>query len=97
MSPSPNSTPSEICQRILRYLQDHPEAADSLEGIASWWLPQSGQVESTEAVQEALALLVAQQRIARIDLADRRTLYQSVDKAAGSHTAPNPPNPRRQS
>jgi Fe2+ or Zn2+ uptake regulation protein len=94
MNPSPDSTQSELCQRILRYLQEHPEAADSLEGIASWWLPQSGQAMSTEAVREALALLVAQQRIARIDLADRHTLYQRVDKA-GSPAAPKQPRPRR--
>jgi Fe2+ or Zn2+ uptake regulation protein len=93
MSPSPNSNPSELCQRILRYLHEHPEAADSLEGIASWWLPPSGPAVSTEAVREALALLVAQQRIARIDLADRHTLYQRVDKAPGSPAAPKPPNP----
>ncbi|HJV48065.1 MAG TPA: hypothetical protein VJ549_02200 [Geothrix sp.] len=85
MTPSPHPEPSELCRGILDYLRAHPEAADSLEGIASWWLPASGYSAPTEAVQEALALLVAEHRIARIDLADGRTLYQSVDKVSGSH------------
>ncbi|GLH74177.1 hypothetical protein GETHLI_26790 [Geothrix limicola] len=85
-----NSDPSELCQGILRYLRAHPEAADSLEGIASWWLPASGYSATTEAVQLALTQLVAEHRIARIDLADGRTLYQSVDKVSGSHPAWKP-------
>jgi hypothetical protein len=89
--------PNVLCQGILQYLRAHPDAADSLEGIASWWLPQSGFSVTSEAVQEALALLVAERRIARIDLADGRTLYQSVDKVSGSQAAWKPPTtPRSQ-
>jgi hypothetical protein len=97
MTASPISDPRVICQGILHYLHNHPEAADSLEGIASWWLPASDLVVTPEVVQEALALLVAERRIARIDLADGRTLYQSIDKASGSHPAWKPPTPRRRS
>ena len=28
---------------ILRYLLAHRDARDTIEGIAQWWLPQSGQ------------------------------------------------------
>jgi hypothetical protein len=86
-----------ICQGILQYLHDHPEAADSLEGIAAWWLPSPEHAPALEAVQEALALLVQEHRIARIDLADGRTLYQGIDKISGSHPAWKPSNPRRRS
>jgi Fe2+ or Zn2+ uptake regulation protein len=95
MTPFPHSNPSDICRGILQYLHDHPEAADSLDGIASWWLPQSGQSVTLESVQAALAQLVAEHRIARIDLADGRTLFQSIDKVSGSHPAWKPPSPRR--
>ncbi len=94
MTATPVPDPRAIGQSILAYLQVHPEAADSLEGIASWWLPQSGYAGTLEAVQEALGLLVAEQRIARIDLADGRTLYQSVGKVSGAHPALKP-DPRR--
>ena len=93
----PNSNPSEICLGILQYLHDHPEAADSLDGIASWWLPQSGFSVTIESVQAALAQLVEERQIARIDLADGRTLFQSIDKVSGSHPAWKPPSPRRRS
>lgn len=95
MTPIPPSDPSEICRGILQYLHDHPEAADSLDGIASWWLPQSGHSVTIEAVQAALAQLVEGHQIARIDLADGRTLFQSIDKVSGSHPAWKPPSPRR--
>jgi len=72
--------PKVICESILHYLSLHPEAADSLEGIASWWLPPSNRTVTTDAVQAALTLLVVEHRIALIDLADGRTLYQSVTK-----------------
>lgn len=95
MTPIPPSDPSEICRGILQYLHDHPEAADSLDGIASWWLPQSGLSVSIESVQAALAQLVEGHQIARIDLADGRTLFQSIDKVSGSHPTWKPPSPRR--
>ena len=95
MTLSPKSNPSEICQGILQYLHDHPEAADSLDGIASWWLPQSGHSVTIESVQAALVQLVEEHRIARIDLADGRTLFQSIDKVTGSHPAWKPISARR--
>lgn len=95
MTPSAPPDPRVICQDILHYLHEHPDAADSLEGIASWWLPSPEHAITLEAVQEALALLVVEHRIARIDLADGRTLYQSVDKVSGSHPAWKPTSSRR--
>ncbi len=94
MTPAPVSDPSVLCTGILQYLQDHPEAADSLEGITDWWLPPEKFSVTTKAVQEALDLLVSQHRIARIDLADGRTLFQSVEKVSGAHLAWKPPTPR---
>lgn len=95
MTPTSPSDLSALCQGILQYLREHPEAADSLDGIAAWWLPRSNHGAPTEAVQEALAKLVAERRIACIDLADGRTLYQSVDKVSGQYPAWNPTKPRR--
>ena len=95
MNASPTSDPSTLCQGILHYLQDHPAAADSLEGIVSWWLPSERYSVTTEAVQTALDLLVAKHRVARIELADGRVLYQSADKVSGSHPAWTPTAPKR--
>jgi hypothetical protein len=97
MSKPPPSPARTLGESILHYLRTHPEAADNLEGIASWWLPHSGYEGSIDAVQAVLDALVAERRIARIDLADGRTLYQRVDKVSGAHPAwqPTPTQPRR--
>jgi Fe2+ or Zn2+ uptake regulation protein len=87
MNESPLSDPNWLSQRILDYIKEHPEAADSLEGIASWWLSAPPHAPSLEAVQAALDLLVDQGRMARLQLADGRTLYKSADKISGSHPA----------
>jgi hypothetical protein len=94
MTAAPISDPDALVQGILHYLHDHPEAADSLEGIASWWLPPYTHSVTMETVQMALDRMVAHHQIARIDLADGRTLYQSADKVSGSHPAWKTPNRR---
>lgn len=95
MNPSSEFDPGAIEGRILDYLAKHPEAADSLEGIAAWWLPQSGHPYTIEAVQQALARMVASHHIALIALADGRTLYQSVNKVSGSHPVLPQSTPRK--
>ncbi len=90
MSEPCRSDASLLGEDILRYLREHPEAADSLEGIASWWLPASAYSQPSETVQRALDRLVEERRITRIHLADGRTLYQSVDKVSGAHPAWTP-------
>ncbi len=88
-----DSDPIALEGRILEYLDKHPDAADNLEGIAAWWLGQTGYPFTTKAVQEALSRLVADHRIARIELPDGRTLYQSVNKVSGPHPILPQPNP----
>ena len=44
-------------REILRYLVRHPEAKDTLEGIAQWWL--GGETRRRVTVERALSLLLA--------------------------------------
>jgi len=46
-----------IAREILRYLATHPNAKDTLDGVAEWWLEQK-RVERG-LVERALALLVS--------------------------------------
>ena len=48
-----------LAWRILRYLQNNPEARDTLEGIAEWWLLQERITEAVEQVAKAIVWLVA--------------------------------------
>jgi hypothetical protein len=46
-------------REILRYLIDHPDAKDTIQGILQWWLPGGLVIWEEEDVREALELLVA--------------------------------------
>ena len=50
---------SQIAQAILDYLLEHPDAQDTLAGIAEWWLPEKKKVTRLAIVKEALDHLVA--------------------------------------
>jgi len=47
----------EISLRILSYLAENPEATDTPEGIAQWWLLEREIRDQSAAVERALAAL----------------------------------------
>jgi hypothetical protein len=50
----------EVAREILNYLHEHPDATDTLEGIAQWWLtPESGE-RKVQEVEKAVSILVAE-------------------------------------
>ena len=49
-----------LADDILRYLVEHPEAQDSAEGIADWWLTERRVRQGIAEVEAALARLVDQ-------------------------------------
>ena len=65
---------TEVVDAILRYLASHPDAADTSEGIAKWWVPTERGVD-TDAVRSALARLEAQGLVHRRINADHHVLY----------------------
>ena len=48
------STLSDIQSEVLGYLAEHPNAADTAEGIRQWWLFQRMAKYSQDKVQKAL-------------------------------------------
>jgi hypothetical protein len=54
---APTSDP--LSAALRQYLERNPDAADSLDGIRRWWLPQSLQSVGNERLQVALDGLVA--------------------------------------
>jgi hypothetical protein len=52
------SPDEEVAREILRYFLRHPEAADSLAGIARWRLMQESVRHSVEKTGEALQWLI---------------------------------------
>lgn len=49
----------DIAWAILRYLESHPEAKDTLDGIAHWWLRREWSERLLGDVERAVALLVS--------------------------------------
>lgn len=69
----PPST-AAIAEAILGYLAQHPDAADTAEGIARWWLPADWAVD-TERVNLALVRLIGEKRIGCQRNADNQEWY----------------------
>lgn len=63
-------------QEILRYLAKHPEAGDTLQNIAKWWIPFERLLPKWSVVEEALAYLVAQGLITETSLPGGQKFYK---------------------
>lgn len=67
-----------IAQEISDYLADHPDAADSLEGILKWWLTRQHYERAARKVQKALEHLVACGVVVAHKTANGKILYSSA-------------------
>lgn len=50
----------DIARAILRYLETHPEAKDTLAGIAHWWLGLEGGERTIGEVERAVSFLCSE-------------------------------------
>jgi len=50
----------EVARAILQYLHEHPDAKDTLEGIAQWWLIHEGIERKIKEVERAVSILLDQ-------------------------------------
>ena len=64
-----------LANQLLRYLAQHPDAADTVEGILQWWLPRETARYRESEVQAALEWLVLEGALVRSNLPDGRGLY----------------------
>jgi Fe2+ or Zn2+ uptake regulation protein len=62
-------------QRILRYLQTHQQAGDTLEGIAKWWLTSKLVDESVIRVRRSLDNMKSKGVVRERRLPDGKSLY----------------------
>lgn len=66
---------SSVTKQILKYLEANPQAGDTLEGIARWWLLQQQVSDSVNAVHEALGQLKSKGFIEERKTPGGRTVY----------------------
>jgi hypothetical protein len=76
----------QIMEAIEGYLRDRPEAADSVEGVAHWWLRESGLHASLDEVREALDALERKGAVKSQVMLDGRLIYR-----AGGRQRPDSP------
>jgi hypothetical protein len=67
---------------ILDYLGEHPDAADTVDGIRQWWLLGSA-ARSTADVQAALDALVARGLLARSEQPGIQAVYRRAPRSGG--------------
>ena len=69
--------PSHWEQReaILRYLAERPHAADSVEGVVSWWLPLQRYKDTYEDIENILEELVADGHLVKTNMPDNKVIY----------------------
>lgn len=69
----------DIADTIDRYLVSCPEASETVEGVARWWLARQRYNDSLELVQCALDVLESQGRVERIKAGKGAVLYRKSD------------------
>ena len=70
------ATVESAAATIMRYLHDHPDSADTVEGVAEWWLRRQHVSDTLAIVNEALELLAADGSVQQRRTADGRLIYK---------------------
>lgn len=70
------SSKANIRKEILRYMQTHPDAADSLNGIVNWWLSSKYSAEDMKKVEGVLEQLIKDGLVKKVVLIDKTILYK---------------------
>jgi hypothetical protein len=65
-----------VSVRILRYLEQNPNAADTLEGIVEWWVPKQALYEEEKVVKKALDEMVERNLVLTNESSDARQHYR---------------------
>lgn len=64
-----------VIGEVLRYMIEHPDAKDTIEGILKWWLPEGRGEPRKEEVQEALNFLVSKGWLTKREISSEETVY----------------------
>ncbi|MBI1395869.1 MAG: hypothetical protein GC151_07800 [Betaproteobacteria bacterium] len=64
-----------LAESILGYVRVHPQAADTVEGIRTWWLPARLADATPEAVLICVERLARERRLRRRVLSDGTEIY----------------------
>ncbi|TXI19273.1 MAG: hypothetical protein E6Q62_04570 [Nitrosomonas sp.] len=74
------SSNANIRKEILQYMQTHPDAADSLNGIVNWWLSNKYNAEDMKKVEYVLEQLINDGLVKKVALIDKTIIYKRCKK-----------------
>jgi Fe2+ or Zn2+ uptake regulation protein len=66
---------TNVRNAINRYFQQHPQAADTVDGIAKWWLPRFGINLPLESVLRALERMADAGELSKSEKRDGSVIY----------------------
>lgn len=66
-----------VADVLKNHISKHPYAADSIDGILRWWLPQDLNIPS-HLLELALEKLVAEKKLKKTFIADGNVIYAKV-------------------
>ena len=69
-----------VVTEIVRYLDAHPHAADTADGITRWWLSPALGALSIDVLEKALAVLIDRGVMERAPLGDGRFVYRAASR-----------------
>lgn len=72
--------PEEIAEEIMHYLEAHPSACDTSDGIADWWIRRQRYLLGLEKVQDALNYLEQKGLVKRRVNPDGSVVYSAKTK-----------------
>jgi hypothetical protein len=78
-------TEANIEKEILAYLAENPNARDTVEGIAEWWLSKETSIASKAELEGVLVKMAAQNLVSAIKGADGRVHYGCPPGTGGKH------------
>ena len=67
-----------MADAIAAHLRRSPKAADTVDGIAQWWIREAGVEASRDDVRDALERLIASSVVARTTLADGTEIFHAA-------------------
>ncbi len=76
-----------IAREILAYLAENPDASDTAEGIADWWLPAGATTPPRAGIEQVLAELTATGWLSESRGRDARLRYRLAPQRAAALAA----------
>ena len=70
-----NDDITSLAEEIVRYLENHPNAADTVNGITNWWITRQRYEESAARVRLALEFLEKEKKITKRELPGKEIVY----------------------